>query len=256
MSVRANRDNLDSGDRSSDAKEQWFASTHWSVVLAASQNGTPTGHEALEHLCRAYWYPLYAYVRRQNYSPHDAQDLTQAFFERLLEKNYVAQANPSRGRFRSFLLAALKHFLADEWDKARAQKRGGGQPLFSLDAENAESRYHLEPVDSNGPEKIYDRRWALTVLEEAVFRLRTEYVAVGKADLFEQLRRFEAGEIESTSYADMAAQLAMPENTFKSHLRRLRQRNRELVRAVIAETVTTPGDIDGEIRYLLAVLGE
>ena len=167
----------------------------------------------------------------------------------------MAQANPSRGRFRSFLLGALKHFLADEWDKARAQKRGGGQSLFSLDAETAESRYHLEPIDKNGPEQIYDRRWALTVLEEAVSRLRAEYADAGKADLFEQLRRFEAGEFEHTS-AEMAAKLAMPENTFKSHLRRLRQRNRELVRAVIAETVSTPAEVDSEIRDLLAVLAE
>ena len=232
-----------------------FATTRWTIVLAAQQDSEP-GRQALEQLCQTYWFPVYAVVRRQGFDPDTARDFTQEFFARLLFRDGLAKVRRERGRFRSFLAQSVKNFLADEWDKARAQKRGGGQPLFSLDAENAESRYHLEPVDSNGPEKIYDRRWALTVLEEAVFRLRAEYVAVGKADLFEQLRRFEAGEIESASYADMAAQLAMPENTFKSHLRRLRQRNRELVRAVIAETVTTPADIDGEIRYLLAVLGE
>ena len=239
---------------SSQWKDRCFASTHWRVVLSAGQSTSAGGQEALEQLCRAYWYPLYAFVRRQGYGPHDAQDLTQAFFERLLEKNYVGQANPGKGRFRSFLLGALKHFLADEWDKVRAQKRGGGQALFSLDAKTAEGRYYLEPADNRSPEKIYERGWALIVLEEAVRRLGEEYAAVGKAGLFEEPRRFEPGEPDGLPYAEAATRLGMPENTLKSHVRRLRQRNRELVRAVIAETVATPAEIDEEIRHLLVML--
>lgn len=245
---------MNQANLSSQWKDHCFASTHWSVVLAAGQSASAGRQEALEQLCRAYWYPLYAFVRRQGYRPHDAQDLTQAFFERLLEKNYVGQANPGKGRFRSFLLGALKHFLADDWDKVRAQKRGGGQTVFSLDAEKAEGRYYLEPADNHSPEKIYERGWVLIVLEEAARRLGQEYAAAAKAALFEELRRFEPGEPDGLSYAEAAARLGMPENTLKSHVRRLRQRNRELVRAVIAETVATPAEVDEEIRHLLLVL--
>ena len=231
----------------------WFASTHWSVVLAAGAASTREAHAALEQLCRTYWYPLYAYIRRRHYSPSDAQDLTQAFFARVLEKNYVGQANPAKGRFRSFLLGALNHFLADEWDRSRAQKRGGGEQHFSVDAALAENRYHVEPTDSNDPQRLYERRWAMTVLEQAAARLRDEYAAQGKLDLFEALRRFESAE---ESYSESASRLGIPENTLKSHVRRLRLRNRHLVREVIAETVATPADIDDEIRHLMIILSQ
>src|SRR2546430_9901540 len=173
------------------ASTHWFATTHWSVVLAARQQTSPEAGEALESLCRAYWYPLYAFIRRRGYDSHDAQDLTQGFFTRLLEKNYLAQADREKGRFRSFLLAALKHFLSDEQDRARAQKRGGGQALISLDEQTAEGRYRLEPADVMSAEKLFERRWALTLLEQARTRLCDEYVAAGQAEFSDQLRILE-----------------------------------------------------------------
>ncbi len=181
---------MNGGDRKpedQDTRGGLFASTHWSVVLAAGHPSSPDAHAALAKLCRIYWYPLYAYVRREGYNAPDAQDLTQEFFARLLEKNYLAQVEPQKGRFRSFLLAALRHFLADQRDRARAVKRGGGAEVFSLDAQEAEERYHLEPVDRMDAEKIYERRWAMTLLEQALTRLRDENVVAGKTELFERL---------------------------------------------------------------------
>src|SRR6188472_2992075 len=157
-----------------------FATTHWSVVLAAGGAASPQADLALAELCRTYWYPLYAFVRRKGYAPHDAQDLTQAFFARLLEKNYVAQANRERGRFRTFLLAALTHFLADEWDKARRLKRGGGQKIISFDAVSAEERYRLEPIDQLDPAKLYERRWVTTLSEKVLARMEEEFRDSGK----------------------------------------------------------------------------
>src|SRR5213082_1235394 len=232
---------------------QWFATTHWSIVLAASRQTSPQATEALEKLCRAYWYPLYAYVRRQGYGPHDAQDLTQGFFTRLLEKNYLAQAERQKGRFRSFLLAALKHFLSDEQDRARAQKRGGGQAIISLDEQTAEGRYCLDPADVMSAEKLFERRWALTLLEQARARLRDEYVAAGKAVIYDQLGIMEAEE-KKVSYAESAASLGTTESAIKSAVPRLRRRYVELVREQIAHTVNSPSEIDEEIRYLIAVI--
>jgi RNA polymerase sigma factor (sigma-70 family) len=216
----------------------------------------PTAQEALEKLCRAYWYPLYVYVRRQGHDEEAAKDLTQAFFARLLEKNYLAQADRQRGKFRSFLLGALKHFLADERDKAKAQKRGGEQTHFSLDDDTAEDRYRLEPVDRATPDKLFDRRWALATLEQAVHRLRQEYQDTGKADLFDRLRDFLSGALEGSSYAAAAAQLGMSESTLKSYIHRLRRRNRQILRETIAHTVASPGQIDEELRDLFAALAE
>jgi len=231
----------------------WFATTHWSVVVAASDQNSPKKVDALEKLCRAYWYPLYAFIRREGYHPQDAQDLTQGFFTRLLEKNYLAHMDRQKGRFRSFLLAALKHFLSDEQDKARAQKRGGGQALISLDEQTAEGRYRLEPADVMSAEKLFERRWALTLLEQARTRLRNEYVAAGKAEFYDQLSIMEAEEKKGT-YAESAACLGTTESAIKSAVPRLRRRYAELVREEIAHTVNSPSEIDEEIRYLIAVI--
>ena len=232
-----------------------FATTHWSVVLAAQVAHTPPAAEALEKLCHTYWNPLYAYVRREGSSAADAQDLTQEFFARLLQKNYLAQVAAQKGKFRSFLLAALRHFLSDQRDRARAVKRGGGADCLSLDAQTAEECYRLEPVDRMDAEKIYERRWAMTLLEQALTRLRDENVAAGKTELFERLRSFVAGENE-VSCGEAAAQLDLTESAVKSALHRLRQRYRELVREEIAHTVADPAEIDIELRYLIAVLSQ
>lgn len=232
-----------------------FATTHWSVVLAAQAATTPHAVEALEKLCQTYWYPLYAYVRRENYSAPDAQDLTQEFFARLLEKNHLGQVAREKGKFRSFLLAALRHYLSDQRDRDRAAKRGGGANFFSLDAQTAEARYRLEPVDRMDAEKIYEHRWAMALLEQALSRLRDENVAAGKTELFERLRNSVAGESD-VSCGEAAAQLGLTESAVKSALHRLRQRYRELIREEVAHTVADPAEIDPEIRYLIAVLSQ
>jgi RNA polymerase sigma-70 factor (ECF subfamily) len=244
-------------DTSRSVNDNWFTTTHWSVVLAAGQNANPAAEEALETLCRNYWYPLYAYVRRLGNDEETAKDLTQAFFARLLEKNYVGQADRQRGKFRSFLSGALKHFLADERDKAMAQKRGGGKTILSLDDDTAEDRYRAEPVDETSPDKLFDKRWALTTLEQATERLRKEYQDTGKGNLFDQLQDFLSGAVEGgTGYAGAAARLGMAENTLKSYVRRLRLRNREILRQVIADTVASPAQVDEELRDLFAALAE
>jgi RNA polymerase sigma-70 factor (ECF subfamily) len=232
----------------------WFTTTHWSIVLNAQDPASPQAGEALERLCRSYWYPLYAYARRLGNDEHTAKDLTQAFFARLLEKNYLKQADRQRGKFRSFLLGALKHFLADEWDKTRARKRGGGRIILSLDDQTAEDRYHLEPADEMTPDKLYDRRWALLTLEEAVGRLRREYQDTGKGALFAQLQDFLSGALGDSGYAGAATRLGMAENTLKSYVRRLRLRNREILREVVANTVASASQIDEELRDLSAAL--
>jgi DNA-directed RNA polymerase specialized sigma24 family protein len=231
-----------------------FATTHWSVVLAAG--GTDPAHAAvaLEQLCRAYWYPLYAYVRRRGYSAEDAQDGTQSFFARLLERNLLPRATPERGRFRSFLLTALQNFLADEHDRATARKRGAGQPPVCLDAMDGEARYALEPVDHLSPDKLFERRWAMTVLERAWMLLEAEYGAEGKADLFRELRRFNSAQDSAPGYGETGSRLGMPENTVKSLVHRMRRRYRTLLRAEITRTVADPVETDEEVRYLLRVL--
>lgn len=243
------------GVESSPEGPRLFLTTHWSVVLAAGQGEAPGAQAALEKLCRTYWYSLYAYVRREGYNGPDAQDLTQEFFARLLAKNYLGQVAPQKGKFRSFLLAALRHFLSDQRDRDRALKRGGGAECFSLDAQSAEERYRLEPVERMDAEKIYERRWAMTLLEQALTRLRSEALAAGKAEQFESLRGFVAGE-NDVSCSEAAATLGLSESAVKSVVHRLRQRYRELVREEIAHTVTDPAEIDTEIRYLIAVVSE
>jgi len=223
-------------------------------VLAAGDTSAPGAQEALGKLCRAYWYPLYAFVRRQGYNPHDAQDSTQQFFAWLIEHKQLRVADVERGKFRSFLLTMLKHFLSDERKKARAQKRGGGQQILSLDAQSAEDRYRLEPATNLTPELIFDQRWALTVMEQTVARLRQEYGAAGRAELFEELKHFQPGEETVPSYAEVAVQLGLTESAVKSAIYRLRQRHGDLLREEIAQTVATPAEVDEEIRYLIAVL--
>ena len=232
-----------------------FASTRWSIVLAAGQPSAPDARDALATLCQDYWYPLYAYVRRRVRDPNQAQDVIQEFFGRLLEKNLLVVADPKRGRFRSFLLTSLRHFLADQWDKTQAQKRGGGGELLSLDFETGESRYTLHPVDEMTPERLYDRQWAITLLDHVSLHLRQEYARAGKAEHFDQLRVFLAGRSPDHSYANAARQLNMSEGAAMVAAHRLRRRYRDLLRAEIAKTVSGPDDVDDEIRNLFASLG-
>jgi RNA polymerase sigma-70 factor (ECF subfamily) len=210
--------------------------------------------EALNSLCRIYWYPLYAYVRRRGHGPHDAQDLTQAYFERLLTKEYLAQVDRSKGKFRSFLLASLNHFLADEWDRSRRQKRGGGAAFLSLDATTAEERYHLEPVDDLDAERIFERRWALTLFGHVLARLEDEFIAAGKRDHFRQLQGFLVGDRGSGSCAQTGAALGMSEGAVRVAIHRMRQRYGELIREEIAHTVSSPVEIDDEIRHLCEIM--
>jgi DNA-directed RNA polymerase specialized sigma24 family protein len=241
-------------ETASSGQGTWFTTTHWSLVLNAQDTTCPLAAAALEKLCRAYWYPLYVFVRRQGEDEESAKDLTQGFFARLLEKHYLAQVQREKGKFRCFLLAALKHFLADERDKARAQKRGGGQTLVSLDDSTGEERYRLEPVDAMDADKLFERRWALTLLEQARTRVREEYLECGKAGLYDHLKPFESGDQNAPSYAQVAAELGLTESAVKSAVFRMRQRYRELVREEVANTVDSPAEVDGEIRYLISVI--
>ena len=232
-----------------------FAATRWTLVLKAARNSNDGGLEALARLCETYWYPLYAYIRRQGCSPHDAQDLTQGFFALLLEKKRLAAVHPDKGRFRSFLLASLKNFLADERDRARAQKRGGGRSFIRLDECDAEGRYRMEPADNATAEKIFERRWAQTMIENVLGRLSGEYHAAGKGRVFDRLKDFMAGETSSSTYAEAAVDLGTTEANIKVLVHRLRKRYRELLRAEIALTVASPSEVEDEIRCLFAALG-
>jgi RNA polymerase sigma-70 factor (ECF subfamily) len=235
-------------------RNERFTATHWSVVLAARGGSSSRARAALESLCRAYWYPLYAFVRRMGHSPHDAEDSVQGFFAVCLEKNYLAAADEAKGRFRSFLLLALKRFLAKERDKSRAGKRGGGQKPIALDGLTAEERYALEPAEHLSADKLFERRWALTLLEQVLSRLRDEQAAAGQGEAFEQLKEFLLAGGRGTPYADMAARLGRSEGAVKVAVHRLRQRYRELLQEEIANTVTSPEEAEEERRYLLAVL--
>lgn len=233
-----------------------FADTHWSVVLAAKEEGSTQADEAMEKLCQSYWRPLYAYVRRQRHSPEEAEDLTQEFFVRLKDKNYLAHLKHQNGKFRSFLLTLLKHFLSDERDKARALKRGGGESPTPLDALSEEERYRVEPAEHFSPEHLFDRRWAQTVLERAAGRLRDEYAATGKIDLFDALHHLQPGQVgPAPSYAELGARLSLSESAVTSAVFRLRRRQAELLREEVAQTVRCREDVDEEIRYLIEVLG-
>lgn len=229
-----------------------FVTTHWSVVLTARQSNSTDARGALEKLCRTYWHPIYAFVRRRGYSAEDAQDLTQEFFARLLEKNWLGDVDPVKGRFRSFLLASVKHFLANEWHRARAQKRGGGQVPIPIDVRTAESSCGFEPADNVTADKIFERRWALTLLEQVLEKLRGEYIHSGKGRMFEQLKPTLTEASRSVAYAEIATRLGMSEGAVKVAVHRLRQRYRELLRAEIADTVAGPSEIEDEIHSLFA----
>jgi RNA polymerase sigma factor (sigma-70 family) len=231
-----------------------FATTHWSVVLAAGKGVSAEAQDALAALCQTYWYPLYAYVRRQVHQPDDAQDLTQAFFAQLLEKHYLQDADPERGRFRSFLLTAFKRFLSKERERQKANKRGGGMKLLPLDFEAGEKRYSLEPAHEATAEKIYEQRWALTLLDRVFARLRDEFDQAGKQKEFTCLKVYLTGETGTPSYEDAAAELATTEGAVKVAVHRLRRRYRDLVREEVAQTVAGPEDVDEELRHLFAVL--
>ncbi|HZU35482.1 MAG TPA: sigma factor [Gemmataceae bacterium] len=241
-------------DDQAPANGRHFASTHWSVVAAAAQRWSPEARQALETLCQTYWYPLYTYARRRLANADDARDLTQSFFVRLLEKDYLQAADPKRGRFRSFLLTAFMHFLAKERDHAQAQKRGGGRQTISFDFQAGERRYTLEPVDRATPEALFERRWALTILEQAMARLRQEFVSAGKAALFDALKGALAGDGTIGPYGDVANQLGMSEQAIKVAVHRLRRRYRELLRAEIAQTVDRPEEVDEELHALFAAV--
>jgi RNA polymerase sigma-70 factor (ECF subfamily) len=232
-----------------------FTTTHWSVVLNASDPASPQAARALEELCLSYWYPLYAYLRREGLDEESAKDTTQAFFARLLEKNYLGQVQREKGKFRSFLLASLKHFLSDQRDKARARKRGGGAVFVPLDGHEGEERYRLEPVDGMDPQKLYERRWALTLLDAARKELEAEYQAEGKAELYQQLRPYESPGQAAPLYSALAAQLKLSEGGARTAVFRLRRRYQELVREQVARTVADPAEVDEEIRYMIRVLG-
>lgn len=237
------------------AQAQCFATTHWSNVLAAQRGEGSVAAAALEELCRTYWYPLYAFLRRQGRSPHDAQDLTQEFFARLLRRDFLEKVGPHKGKFRSFLMASLKHFLCDEWDKVRAEKRGGGQTFISLDEHNAEELYQLESDPGASAEQIFEQRWALTLLARALTALREEFAAAGKAGEFERLKVFLSMPTKDGAYDRVAADLGLAVDAVGVKVHRLRQRYGELIRAEIAQTVADPADIDEELRHLFDAIG-
>ena len=231
-----------------------FATTRWSVVLAAGQSDTTDARAALGKLCQTYWYPLYAYVRRRGHSPEDAQDLTQEFFAQLLERKSLAKADPNLGRFRSFLLATMNHFLANAWQKAQAKKRGSGRELLSLDWAAAEDRFDLEPADHAAPDRIFEKQWALTLLGEVLNRLEREYQSAGKADWFVALKQTLLGVRESQPYTELATRLGSSESAVKVAVHRMRKRYRELVREEIAGTLNGSQEVESEMRHLFSVL--
>jgi len=228
-----------------------FATTRWSLVLAAGRHSNPRSAEALASLCETYWYPVYALVRRQGFQADEAADLTQEFFARVLGKNYFQEADPARGRFRAFLCVSVRHFLSNERDRGRALKRGGDRPPIALEVETAEGRYQLEPRDGMTPEKLFDRRWAMVLLDRALARLRADYTAAGKTVLFAHLQDVLTGDAGRVPYTEIAKATAMSEGAVKVAVHRLRRRFREALVAEIAETVSEAGDIDAEIRHLL-----
>jgi RNA polymerase sigma-70 factor (ECF subfamily) len=246
-------------DRTADVEH--FSSTHWSLVVAAGQLGSPAAKEALSELCRQYWVPVYGYIRRRIGDLHEAQDLTQEFFQQVLERKFFAQADPSRGRLRAFLLTALRNFLANQRQKARAQKRGGGQTVLDADLwrpdfADGESRLALDRADENTPEKLFDRQWAIALLDQVVAKLQAESVAADRQLQFDVLKPLLAGARDAdTDYRQAATQLGISVDAAKMAATRLRRRYREVLRDEIAQTVLQPEDVDQELRYLFEALG-
>jgi DNA-directed RNA polymerase specialized sigma24 family protein len=242
-------------DENPAAARSEFASTHWSLILAAGDRDRPDAGAALARLCETYWYPLYAYVRCRVADLHEAQDITQAFFERLLEHWPFDSADPARGRFRAFLLTACQRFLINEWHKGRAAKRGGGRRPLSLDFGSGESKLGLVAVDTVTAEQLYEQQWAITLLERVMELLRAEYEAKQRLPHFETLKPFLAGSPTRAAYAEAARSLGISETYAKVAAHRMRKRYRELLRAEIAQTVERPEDVDDEVRDLFAVFG-
>jgi len=231
-----------------------FSTTHWSVVLNAGNAANPAADQAMERLCQTYWYPLYCYVRKRGRRPEEAEDLTQEFFARLLAKNYLRALDRQKGKFRWFLLAAIEHFLANEWHRDQCQKRGGGRRLISLDDHDGERRYELEPADTMAPDRIFERRWAAALLDQAMQRLRGEFAGSGKSETFEVLSPFLSEGRSELTHAQAGAKLGMTEGAVNVAVHRLRKRYGELVREEVAHTVSSPDQIDEELRCLLASL--
>ncbi len=227
-----------------------FMTTHWSMVIVAGSQGNPDAHGALEQLCGTYWYPLYAFIRRRGYPSDKAQDLTQEFFVRLLEREFLGKADRNRGKFRTFLLSALKNFLAHQSEKERAAKRGGDRIHFSIHALEGERRYLAEPIENMTPDKLYEKRWATTVIEQALQDLRAEYKQSGKQELFERLKDHVWGD-KSASYADIAEEFNMNEGSVKAAAFRLRKRFAQALRQVIANTVHSPEAVEEELKTLI-----
>jgi DNA-directed RNA polymerase specialized sigma24 family protein len=239
---------------SSSFKDARFTTTHWSVVLSAKTPSSPDYQRALSTLCETYWFPIYAFLRRQGYNAHKAEEQTQGFFAHMIEMKDLCRADPGRGRFRSFLLSMLKHFMADLRDHAQAQKRGGGKKTLSLDFTDAESRYKLEPVNELSPDKLFEKSWALTLLCQTMTRLKNEAANTNKQKLFEQLKAHMAGHSHAVPYRELAGQLEMTEGSVKIAMHRLKKRYQELLREQIAATVSDPDEIDDEIRSLFVAL--
>ena len=231
-----------------------FATTSWTQVLAARDAPSSESRQALEGLCKSYWYPLYAFVRRQGHGPEEARDLTQGYFTQLLEKGYLEDFDPSLGRFRVFLKASVKNFLSKERDKAHAWKRGGHAHIVSLSADEVEGRYRYEPADRLTPEEIFERRWALTLLERALGKLRKEFEDGDRGKEFEKLKGYLTGEEIKVPYREVAKELGSSEPAVRTSVHRLRQRFGKILRQEIAETVASPNEVDDEMRHLLRVI--
>ena len=231
-----------------------FPQTRWSIVLAARATDDACRAAALDALCRAYWFPLYVYIRRRGFPAEDAEDLTQTYFAALLEKDYLAQADRERGKLRSFLLTTLKHFLADEWSKSSALKRGAGKTVLSIDAARAEEQYALEPADTDSPDRLYEKRWALTVLDNVLEALREDYAKTGQGKVFDALQKFLAWNSGGEAYREVAAELGMKESAVRVAIFRLRRRYGDLLRAQIADTVASPEEVPAELDYLFSLL--
>ena len=234
--------------------EARFATTRWSLVIAAGGTDSQEVRPAMGHLIERYWYPLYAFVRRKGRDAEEAFDMTQEFLLRLLDRNFLASADPSKGRFRTFLLTALERFLIDEWRRETRERRGGGRTILSLSPVDAEDRYRLEPADTATPESIYERRWALALLEQALRRLREECTAAGRQELFRAVEPLLSGEDSGRPYAAIATGLEMTEGALKTAIHRLRRRFAVILRAEIAETVARPEDVDEEVQHLFRSL--
>ncbi|MEO5960742.1 MAG: sigma-70 family RNA polymerase sigma factor [Opitutaceae bacterium] len=251
----ATRDAPPSADSPASHRQPQFATTRWSIVLRAGRTDAAQASAALDRLCQTYWFPVYAQVRHRGCNAHDAQDLTQGFFARLLEGDMIARADPARGRFRSLVLTALKHFLTDEWEKTQAQKRGGGRAPVSIDAASAEQRFHAEPIDASAPpDQAFDRQWAVALLGEVLAKLEREYDAAGKARHFAVLKPALTGPRDTQPYAQLAAELGTSEGAIKIAVHRLRRRYRQLLEMEIAHTVATPEDAAAELNYLFRAL--